>query len=54
VKETQGHTLASGLEQHVTTYDVDVMNLQRAEALIPGDLIEVKLIGGRRPEGAVR
>jgi NADH-dependent peroxiredoxin subunit F len=46
VKETQGHTLASGLEQHVTTYDVDVMNLQRAEALIPGDLIEVKLIGG--------
>jgi alkyl hydroperoxide reductase subunit F len=46
VKETQGHQLASGLEQHVTAYDVDVMNLQRAEALIPGDLIEVKLIGG--------
>jgi len=46
VKETQGHRLASGLEQHVSTYDVDVMNLQRAEALIPGDLIEVKLAGG--------
>ena len=46
VKETEGHKLASGLEQHVTTYDVDVMNLQRAEALIPGDLIEVKLAGG--------
>ena len=46
VKETQGHKLASGLEQHVTTYDVDVMNLQRAEALIPGELIEVKLAGG--------
>jgi NADH-dependent peroxiredoxin subunit F len=46
VKETQGHKLASGLEQHVTTYDVDVMNLQRAEALIPGDMIEVKLVGG--------
>jgi NADH-dependent peroxiredoxin subunit F len=46
IKETQGHKLASGLEQHVTTYDVDVMNLQRAEALIPGDLIEVKLAGG--------
>ena len=46
VKETQGHKLASGLEQHVTTYDVDVMNLQRAEALIPGDMIEVKLAGG--------
>ncbi len=46
VKETHGHKLASGLEQHVMTYDVDVMNLQRAEALIPGDLIEVKLGGG--------
>jgi NADH-dependent peroxiredoxin subunit F len=46
VKETQGHKLASGLEQHVTTYDVDVMNLQRAEGLVPGDLIEVKLAGG--------
>jgi alkyl hydroperoxide reductase subunit F len=46
VKETQGHKLASGFEQHVTTYDVDVMNLQRASALVPGDLIEVKLAGG--------
>jgi alkyl hydroperoxide reductase subunit F len=46
VKETQGHQLAAGLEQHVTTYDVDVMNGQRAEALIPGDLIEVTLEGG--------
>ncbi len=46
VKETHGHKLASGLEQHVMTYDVDVMNLQRAEALVPGDLIEVKLAGG--------
>ena len=46
VKETQGHKLASGLEQHVQTYDVDVMNLQRAKALIPGDLIEVTLENG--------
>jgi alkyl hydroperoxide reductase subunit F len=46
VKETQGHKLASGLEQHVTTYDVDVMNLQRAEALLPGDLIEIQLTSG--------
>ncbi len=46
VKETHGHKLASGLEQHVMTYDVDVMNLQRAEALIPGEMIEVKLAGG--------
>jgi alkyl hydroperoxide reductase subunit F len=46
VKETEGHKLATGLEQHVTTYDVDVMNLQRAEALIPGDLIEIRLMSG--------
>ena len=46
VTETQGHKLASGLEEHVTTYDVDVMNLQRAAALIPGELIEVKLQSG--------
>jgi NADH-dependent peroxiredoxin subunit F len=46
VKETHGHKLATGLEQHVTTYDVDVMNLQRAAELVPGDMIEVKLVGG--------
>jgi alkyl hydroperoxide reductase subunit F len=46
VKETLGHQLAAGFEQHVTTYDVDVMNLQRADALVPGDLIEVKLSNG--------
>jgi alkyl hydroperoxide reductase subunit F len=46
VKETHGHKLATGLEQHVTTYDVDVMNLQRAEALVPGEMIELKLKGG--------
>jgi alkyl hydroperoxide reductase subunit F len=46
VKETEGHKLASGLEQHVGTYEVDVMNLQRAKALIPGALIEVQLDNG--------
>ena len=46
VKETEGHKLATGLEQHVTTYDVDVMNLQRAAALIPGEMIEVKMTNG--------
>jgi NADH-dependent peroxiredoxin subunit F len=46
VKETQGHALAAGLEGHVATYDVDVMNLQRATALVPGDLIEVRLDNG--------
>ncbi len=35
VKETDGPKLAAGLEQHVREYDVDIMNLQRAESLIP-------------------
>jgi len=46
VTETEGRKLAAGLEQHVATYDVDVLNSQRAEALIPGDLIEVRLTSG--------
>jgi alkyl hydroperoxide reductase subunit F len=35
VKETDGPKLAAGLEQHVREYEVDIMNLQRADALIP-------------------
>ncbi len=50
VTETNGHTLATSLEQHVANYDVDVMNLQRARALAPGDLTEVKFADG----GALR
>lgn len=46
VKETQGPQLAAALEQHVKEYDVDIMNLQRAAQLIPGDLVEVKLASG--------
>ena len=46
VKETEGPKLAVALEQHVKTYEVDVMNLQRAAALVPGDLIEIKLDSG--------
>lgn len=50
VPHTEGPKLASGLEQHVKDYDVDVMNLQRAAKLIPakapGGLIEVELESG--------
>jgi len=48
VKETEGPKLAAALEQHVKQYDVDVMDGQRAEALIPGDLAEIQLAGGAR------
>ena len=48
VKETDGPKLASGLEQHVRDYEVDIMNLQRAEALAscPDGLTEVRLASG--------
>jgi alkyl hydroperoxide reductase subunit F len=37
VQETEGPKLAAQLENHVKTYDVDIMNLQRASALLPAD-----------------
>ncbi|MGK6321152.1 alkyl hydroperoxide reductase subunit F [Sphingomonas sp. DT-204] len=50
VPYTEGPKLAAHLEQHVREYDVDIMNLQRAEALVPagheGGLHEVKLANG--------
>nr|WP_211108185.1 alkyl hydroperoxide reductase subunit F [Azospirillum sp. OGB3] len=50
VSHTEGPKLATALEQHVKEYEVDVMNLQRAEKLIPaegpGGLIEVQLANG--------
>ncbi len=46
VEQISGATLAAGLEAHVQGYEVDIMNLQRAEALIPGELIEVRLASG--------
>lgn len=46
VQETEGPKFAAALEQHVRTYDVDIMNVQRAEKLIPGELIEVRLANG--------
>ena len=49
VKETEGLRFAAQLEEHVRAYDVDIMNLQRAEELIPGD----KEISVRMENGAV-
>jgi len=50
VPYTEGPKLASALEQHVHEYDVDIIDRQRAERLIPaqepGGLIEVHLAGG--------
>ncbi len=50
VKETEGPKLVAALEQHVKAYEVDLMNLQRANKLIPatetGGLIEIQLENG--------
>lgn len=50
VLETDGPKFASALEAQVRHYDVDIMNLQRAESLVPastaGDLIQVQLSSG--------
>ncbi|MEY3703444.1 MAG: hypothetical protein RLZZ561_1064 [Pseudomonadota bacterium] len=50
VSHTEGPKLVAQLEQHVKDYDVDIMNLQRAEKLIPakreGGLHEIVLANG--------
>ncbi len=48
IKSTDGPKLSAGLEQHVRDYEVDIMNLQRAEALVPGEngFTEIRLASG--------
>ncbi len=50
VLETDGPKFSAALEAHARAYDVDIMNLQRADAIVPaaqaGGLIEVKLANG--------
>jgi alkyl hydroperoxide reductase subunit F len=49
VPHTDGPKLGRALEEHVKEYQVEIMNLQRAEALIPaeaGGLHEIRLANG--------
>ncbi|MFT3857597.1 MAG: alkyl hydroperoxide reductase subunit F [Aquabacterium sp.] len=50
VLETDGPKFAAALEAHTRAYDVDIMNLQRADKLVPaaeaGGLTEVHLANG--------
>ncbi len=50
VQETDGPKLAASLEEHVKSYDVDIMNLQRAAGLKPAEahdgLMEITLENG--------
>ncbi len=50
VQHTEGPQFAAAMERHVRDYEVDIMNLQRATALVPasteGGLIEVQFENG--------
>ncbi|CAM3360941.1 alkyl hydroperoxide reductase subunit F [Polaromonas hydrogenivorans] len=51
VQHTEGPQFAAALEQHVRDYEVDIMNLQRARALVPTTdaghaLLEIQLESG--------
>lgn len=46
ISHTEGPAFATALEAHVRDYDVDIMNVQRAEELIPGKHIQLKLANG--------
>ncbi len=50
IQKTEGPQFAAALERHVRDYEVDIMNLQAAKALVPatteGGLIEVQLQSG--------
>jgi alkyl hydroperoxide reductase subunit F len=49
VLETDGPKFAAALEQHAKRYDVDILNLQRADKLIPADasgMIAIELANG--------
>ena len=46
VKATEGPKLVGALEEHVKSYDVDIMHRQRVQQLIPGELLEIRLASG--------
>lgn len=47
VKETEGPKLVAALEEHVKEYDVDIMNLQRADKLTAnGNSVDIHLESG--------
>ncbi|MGI6246078.1 MAG: alkyl hydroperoxide reductase subunit F [Pseudochelatococcus sp.] len=49
IPHTEGPKVAAALEQHVRAYEVDIMNLQKAQTLATRDgLVEIGLAGGAR------
>lgn len=46
VRETEGPKFVVALEQHVKNYEVDIMDVQRAEKLVSGRINEIHLASG--------
>lgn len=46
IRETDGMHFAASLEENIRSHGVDVMTPQRAEKLIPGDIIEIRMKSG--------
>jgi alkyl hydroperoxide reductase subunit F len=46
IQRTEGPKLALALEEHVRSYGADIMTMQRATKLVPGELIEVQFESG--------
>ena len=46
IKYTEGPTLAANIEEHLRSYDIDVIKLQKVKTLTKADLIEIELESG--------
>ena len=46
IKYTEGPTLAANIEEHLRSYDIDVIKLQKVRTLKKADLIELELASG--------
>ncbi|NLH44735.1 MAG: alkyl hydroperoxide reductase subunit F [Acholeplasmataceae bacterium] len=46
IKYTEGPTLAANIEEHLRSYDIDVIKLQKVKTLKKADLIEIELVSG--------
>ena len=46
IKYTEGPTLAANIEEHLRSYDIDVIKLQKVKTLKKADLIELELESG--------
>ena len=48
IKYTEGPTLAANIEEHLRSYDIDVIKLQQVKTIKKSELIEIELASGAR------